>query len=44
MKDIQSLPEKELRDYIKWFASGNVERNVLIELAEIRFWEKAEKK
>lgn len=44
VKDIQSLPEKELRDYIQWFARGNIERNALIELAEIRFWEKAKKK
>ncbi len=41
VKDILSLPNKELRDYIRWFSRGNMERNALIELAESRFWEKA---
>lgn len=40
VKDILALPEKELRDYIRWFSRGNMERNALIELAESRFWEK----
>lgn len=43
MKDILTLPDKELRDYIRWFSRGNLERNVLIELAESCFWEKAGK-
>jgi hypothetical protein len=40
IKDISKLPYKELRDYIHWFAHGNMERNVLMELCEIRYWEK----
>lgn len=40
IKDISMLPETELRAYIQWFARGNVERNALMEWAEIRFREK----
>lgn len=38
---IDLLPAEELRAYIRWFSKGNLERNELIHLAEIRFWEKA---
>jgi hypothetical protein len=41
IKDISVLPAEELRAYIQWFARGNMERNTLIEWAEVRFWEKA---
>lgn len=41
IRDISVLPAEELRAYIQWFARGNVERNSLIEWAEVRFWEKA---
>lgn len=41
IRDISVLPAEELRVYIQWFARGNVERNSLIEWAEVRFWEKA---
>ena len=40
IKDISLLPAEELRAYIHWFAHGNMERNVLMELCEIRYWEK----
>jgi len=40
IKDISSLPAEELRAYIHWFAHGNMERNVLMELCEVRYWEK----
>lgn len=40
IKDISLLPTEELRAYIHWFAHGNMERNVLIELCERRYWEK----
>ena len=40
IKDISLLPAEELRGYIHWFAHGNMERNVLMELCEIRYWEK----
>jgi hypothetical protein len=40
IKDISVLPADELRSYIQWFSRGNMERNVMIELAEVRFWEK----
>jgi len=40
IKDISVLPPEELRDYIKWFAHGNMQRNVLIEIAEKKYWEK----
>lgn len=40
IKDISALPAEELRSYIQWFSRGNMERNVLIEWAEVRFWEK----
>jgi len=43
IKDISLLPSEELRGYIHWFAHGNMERNVLIELCEIRYWEKINK-
>jgi hypothetical protein len=41
IKDIATLPCKELRDYLKWFAHGNLRRNALIELSETLFWKKA---
>lgn len=40
IKDISLLPSEELRAYIHWFAHGNMERNVLIELCEKRYWER----
>lgn len=40
IKDISLLPAEELRAYIHWFAHGNMQRNVLIELCERRYWEK----
>lgn len=40
IKDISLLPSEELRGYIHWFALGNMERNVLMELCEVRYWEK----
>jgi len=43
IKDISLLPPEELRGYIHWFAHGNMERNVLMELCEIRYWEKINK-
>jgi len=39
IKDISLLPSEELRAYIHWFAHGNMKRNVLIELSELRYWE-----
>lgn len=42
IKDIATLPVEELRGYINWFAQGNMQRNVLIELCEIRYWKKME--
>lgn len=41
IKDIAILPCKELRDYLKWYAQGNLRRNALIELSETLFWKKA---
>jgi hypothetical protein len=38
IKDIQSLPVEEIRDYIKWFSFGNVLRNEYIELCELLYW------
>jgi len=43
IKDISLLPPEELRGYIHWFAHGNMERNALMELCEIRYWEKINK-
>ena len=40
IKDISLLPSEELRAYIHWFAHGNMERNVLMELCEKRYWER----
>lgn len=40
IKDISLLPAEELRDYIKWFAHGNMRRNVLMEIAERKYWER----
>ena len=42
--NIDVLPSEELRAYIRWFSKGNLERNELIQQAEIRFWEKAGQK
>lgn len=39
-KVINALSHDELREYIRWFSKGNLERNVLIEKAEILFWSK----
>jgi hypothetical protein len=39
IKDIQSLPVEEIRDYIKWFSFGNILRNEYIELCELRYWD-----
>ncbi|MDR2840079.1 MAG: hypothetical protein LBV75_02265 [Paludibacter sp.] len=44
IKDISKLPTEELRDYIHWFAYGNMQRNVLIELCEKKYWEKRDEK
>jgi hypothetical protein len=38
IKDIGQAPDRELRDYIKWFSHGNIQRNVFIELCEQRYW------
>jgi hypothetical protein len=40
IKDIQSLPTEEIRDYIKWFSFGNVLRNEYIETCESMYWMK----
>lgn len=39
IKDIQSLPVEEIRDYIKWFSFGNILRNEFIELCELNYWQ-----
>ncbi len=39
IKDIAQAPPQELRDYITWFAHGNIRRNVFIELCEQRYWQ-----
>jgi len=44
IKDISLLPQEELRGYIHWFAHGNMERNVLMELCEVLYWEKYNQK
>jgi len=41
IKDIQSLPAEEIRDYIKWFSFGNILRNEYIELCEQLYWANA---
>lgn len=38
IKDISLLPAEELRDYIKWFANGNIVRNEYIQFCEHWFW------
>jgi hypothetical protein len=38
IKDIGGAPEDELRSYIRWFSSGNIERNDYIELCERWYW------
>jgi hypothetical protein len=38
IKDIQTLPTEEIRDYIKWFSFGNILRNEYIELCEQLYW------
>ena len=40
IKDIEGLPCEELRAHIRWFSRGNVERNILIERCEKKYWEK----
>ena len=40
IKDIQTLPAEEIREYIKWFSSGNILRNEYIELCENQYWSK----
>jgi len=40
IKDIQSLPSEEIRDYIKWFSYGNILRNEYIEACENMYWNK----
>lgn len=40
LKDISILPPEELRDYIKFFSTGNMRRNELIEACERCFWSK----
>ncbi len=41
IKDIAQAPHQELRDYITWFAHGNIRRNVFIEFCEQRYWQPA---
>lgn len=38
IKDIKNSPPEELKDYITWFAYGNMHRNILIELCEKHYW------
>ena len=40
IKDINLLECEELRDYIKWFSVGNIERNQFIQLCECKYWNK----
>lgn len=40
IRDIALLPPEELRAYIRWFAEGNMKRNVLIEMCERHYWER----
>jgi hypothetical protein len=44
IKDISILPSEELRNYIHWFAHGNMQRNVLMELCEKKYWEKLDRR
>ena len=32
---------QELRDYIKWFSYGNIDRNKCISACEVRYWTQA---
>ena len=38
VRDITGLPSEELRDYIKWFSFGNIQRNAYIEHCERSYW------
>ena len=38
IRDIGQAPDRELRDYIKWFSHGNIQRNVFIELCDQCYW------
>jgi hypothetical protein len=38
LKDINTAPCEELRDYIKWFSYGNIDRNKCISACEVRYW------
>ncbi len=38
IKDISQAPDRELRDYIKWFSHSNIQRNTFIEFCEARYW------
>ncbi|KKD38825.1 MAG: hypothetical protein WAN66_20815 [Limnoraphis robusta] len=38
IKDITTLPCEELRSYIAWFSSGNIQRNEYIQYCEKFYW------
>lgn len=38
IRDIAELPPEELRDYIKWFAWGNILRNEYIQACDVLYW------
>lgn len=40
VKNIDALSCEELRDYIKWFSFGNIQRNAYIEYCETLYWSK----
>ncbi len=39
IKDITILPCEELRDYIRWFSFGNIQRNQYIQYCEELYWQ-----
>ena len=41
IRDIAQLPADDLRAYIRWFSTGNIERNEYIQLCEERYWAEA---
>ena len=38
LRDLDSTPCEELRDYIRWFSSSNIQRNACISACESFFW------
>lgn len=38
LRDINLVQPEELRDYIKWFSYGNIDRNICIECCEEFYW------